>query len=267
MAKKEKNQNPGKEMALSGHLKELRNRILVCVVCLVGTFAVCLYFAPQLVEFLTDMGKAYGYQYVYIAPQELLMQHFSISLLAAVCVTFPVILYEIWAFIRPGLKKRENLIFVLAVLFGLACFCVGVYFAYRIMLPFMLQFLIGVSAGTGISAAITVENYIGFLLTMFIIFGVVFELPVLSVMLTQIGIIKVAWMKKARRVMIVVMFFIGAVITPPDVVSQVMVAVPMIGLYELSILLSSLLLKFRKPKEDKSGGDDKEDGDAEEPET
>ncbi len=263
MSKKDK-KNPEKEMALSGHLKELRNRILVCVVCLVATFAVCLYFAPKLVEFLTDLGKAYGYQYVYIAPQELLMQHFSISLLAAVCVTFPVILYEIWAFIRPGLKKRENLFFVLAVLFGLVCFCAGVYFAYRIMLPFMLQFLIGVSAGTGISAAITVENYIGFLLTMFIIFGVVFELPVLSVMLTQLGIVKVAWMKKGRRVMIVVMFFVGAVITPPDVVSQVMVAIPMIGLYELSIQISSLLLRFRKPKKDK---DDEEDKSGGEPET
>lgn len=260
---KKKGKNAEKEMALSGHLKELRNRILICVVCLVVTFVVCLTYAPQIVEFLTDMGKDYGYRYVYIAPQELLMQHFSISLLAAVCVTFPVILYQVWAFIRPGLKKKENLLFVLAVIFGLLCFLAGVYFAYRIMLPFMLEFLIGVSMGTDISAAITVGNYIAFLLTMFVIFGLVFELPVVSVLLTQLGILKVAWMRKGTRVMIVVIFFLAAVITPPDVVSQIMVALPMIALYELSILISAVLMKFKRKKkaeeEAEEDGEDKEE--------
>lgn len=256
---KQKGKNAEKEMALSGHLKELRNRIMVCVLCLVVTFVVCLTYAPQIVEFLTDMGKEYGYSYVYIAPQELLMQHFSISLLAAVCVTFPVIVYQVWAFIRPGLKKKENLLFILAVSFGLLCFLAGVYFAYKVMLPFMLQFLIGVSVGTDISAAITVGNYIAFLLTMFVVFGLVFELPVVAVMLTQLGILKVEWMKKGTRVMIVVIFFLAAVITPPDVVSQVMVAVPMIGLYEVSILISAILMKFKKKKTASEGAEDEEE--------
>lgn len=256
---KQKGKNAEKEMALSGHLKELRNRIMVCVLCLVVTFVVCLTYAPQIVEFLTDMGKEYGYSYVYIAPQELLMQYFSISLLAAVCVTFPVIVYQVWAFIRPGLKKKENLLFILAVSFGLLCFLAGVYFAYKVMLPFMLQFLIGVSVGTDISAAITVGNYIAFLLTMFVVFGLVFELPVVAVMLTQLGILKVEWMKKGTRVMIVVIFFLAAVITPPDVVSQVMVAVPMIGLYEVSILISAILMKFKKKKTASEGAEDEEE--------
>lgn len=250
-------------MALSGHLKELRNRVAICVVCLVVAFLVCLNYAPQLVEFLTDMGKAYGYQYIYVAPQELLMQHFSISLLASVCITFPVLLYQIWAFVRPGLKKKENLVFVLAVTFGLVCFLVGVYFAYKIMLPFMLEFLIGVSAGTEIAASITVANYITFLLTMFLIFGIVFELPVLSVILTQLGLVKVEWMKKGRRFVIVIIFFVAAVITPPDIVSQVMVAVPMMGLYEISILICTILMKFRRKK--KKDEDEDEDGETEKP--
>lgn len=264
---KKQGKNAEKEMALSGHLKELRNRILICVVCLVVTFVVCLTYAPQIVEFLTDMGKDYGYHYVYIAPQELLMQHFSIALLAAVCVTLPVTIYQVWAFIRPGLKKRENVLFILAVLFGLLCFLAGVYFAYKIMLPFMLQFLIGVSVGTDISAAITVGNYISFLLTMFVIFGLVFELPVVSVMLTQLGILKVEWMRKGTRVMIVVIFFLAAVITPPDIVSQIMVAIPMIGLYELSILISAVLMKFKRKKKKDEDDEEKEDsGDKEDEE-
>ena len=258
MAKHKKKSSNKDQMALSGHLKELRNRALICVVCLVLAFLVCLNYAPQLVEFLTDMGKNYGYHYIYVAPQELLMQHFSISLLAAVCVTLPVLLYQIWAFIRPGLRQKENALFLLALVFGLACFLVGVFFAYKVMLPFMLEVLIGVTAGTEIAASITVANYITFLLTMFMIFGVVFELPVLSVMLTQLGLLKVEWMKKGRRVIIVVIFFVAALITPPDIVSQIMVALPMMALYEMSIIICSVLIKLRR--ENKKA---EEDGEAE----
>ena len=258
MSKKKKT-SKGKDMALSGHLKELRNRLLICLAFLIVAFLVCLFYAADLVKLLTDIGEAYGYQYVFIAPQELLMQYFSVALIGSICVTLPIILYQLWAFIRPGLEKRENLFFVLAVLFGLAFFAVGVYFAYRIMLPFMLEFLIGVNAGTTITATISVQNYISFLLTIFLIFGAVFELPVLSVLLTQLGLIKVAWMKKGRRVVIVVMFFLAAVITPPDVVSQIMVAFPMIGLYELSIVICSILMKLKKRKK-KDEDDEDEDG-------
>lgn len=233
-------------MPLSGHLRELRNRLVICIICLIVFFLVGLHFAPDLVKILTDIGEIYGYTYVYIAPQELLMQYFSIALLAGVCISFPVILYHIWAFVRPGLRKNENFLFLSAMLFGLVCFVVGVLFAYKIMLPFMLRFLIDISKGSDITASISVQNYITFLLTIFMIFGIVFELPVVSVLLTQMGLLKVEWMKKGRRVIIVVIFFVAAVITPPDIVSQIMVAIPMIGLYELSIIICSLLLKVKR---------------------
>ena len=252
----EKRKEPqGKTMALSGHLRELRNRLLVCVVCVVAVFMVCLAFAADIVELLTDIGRAYGYRYVYIAPQELLMEHFSVSLVAAVCVALPMILYQIWAFIRPGLEFKENLFLALAIVFGLVCFVGGVYFAYKLMLPFMLEFLIGIKAGTGIAASISVHNYISFLLTIFVIFGVVFELPVLSVLLTQLGLVKVGWMKKARKVTVVVIFFVAAIITPPDIVSQIMVAIPMLLLYEFSIFLCWLLMKLRRRGETEKEAD------------
>ncbi len=235
-----------KNMTLSGHLRELRNRVVVCLVCLVICFLAALHFAPDIIDFLTDLGKEYGYTYVYIAPQELLMQYFSVALLAGVCVTLPLILYQIWAFVQPGLKKNENILFLAAMISGLLCFALGIFFAYKIMLPFMLYFLIDISKGSGITASISVQNYMSFLLTIFVIFGIVFELPVVSVLLTQMGLLKVKWMKTGRRFVIVLIFFIAAVITPPDIVSQIMVAVPMIGLYELSILISALLLRLRR---------------------
>ncbi len=233
-------------MTLTGHLRELRNRLVICIVCLVGSSLVGLHYAPQLVDMLTDIGKDYGYTYVFIAPQELLMQYFSIALLAGVCITFPVILYHIWAFVQPGLQKHENALFLSAIFFGLLCFIAGIVFAYKIMLPFMLHFLIGISAGSEITASISVQNYITFLLTIFMIFGIVFELPVISVLLTQMRLLKVEWMKKGRRVIIIVIFIVAALITPPDIVSQIMVGIPMVGLYEISIVICSILMKFRK---------------------
>lgn len=244
--KKRKEQQPGGTMTLTGHLKELRNRIVICVVFLVISFLVGLHFAPDIVSVLTDIGKQYGYSYIYISPQELLLQYFSVALLAGVIITLPLILYQIWAFVQPGLKRNENGLFLTALISGLICFVLGVLFAYKLMLPFMLRFLIEISAGSEIHASVTVGNYMAFLLTIFMIFGIIFELPVVTVLLTQMGLLRVEWMKKGRKFIIVLIFFVAAVITPPDIVSQVMVAVPMLGLYELSIVICTILLKLRK---------------------
>ena len=177
--------------------------------------------------------------------------YFFVAFIAAICVTFPLLFYQIWAFVSPGLKKNENLFFLCAMIFGLICFGIGVFFAYRLMLPFMLHFLSTLSEGSGVEAAISVQNYISFLMTIFVIFGAVFELPVLSFLLTQMGLLKVEWMKKARKAMIVVIFFVAAVITPPDIISQISVALPMIVLYELSILICTAGQKLKKRAERK----------------
>ncbi len=234
-------------MSLSGHLKELRDRSLICLLVLAAGFALCLSYAPALVTLLTDMGLRYGYVYVYIAPQELLMVYLSIALTGGLVLAFPLIAYHIYAFCSPGLTRREKSFMLGTLFFGTLCFCGGVLFAYGLMLPFMLRFLIQFSAQVSVSASISIQQYVSFLLTVFVVFGAVFELPVISVLLTVLGVLKAAWMVKGRRVMIVVIFLLAAVITPPDVVSQVMVAVPMIGLYELSILLSRLFGRKKRP--------------------
>ena len=238
--KSEKTGNPEGSMSLSGHLKELRNRIVICLLVLLVGFAGCLGLAPRLVTMLTDMGEAYHYVYVYIAPQELLMVYISLALTGAVVVAFPFIGYHAYAFCGPGLKQKEKGFMLGTLFFGTVCFCVGVLFAYYLSVPFMLRFLIQFSADVSVSASISIQQYVNFLITVFLIFGVVFELPVLSVLLTMLGILRAEWMAKGRKVMLVLIFFIAAVITPPDIVSQIMVAVPMIGLYELSIFLSRL---------------------------
>ena len=129
-------------------------------------------------------------------------------------------------------------------------FVVGVAFARYISLPFVLRFLIQFTGEVDVAASISIQQYVGFLLTIFVVFGLVFELPVVSVLLTGLGLIRAEWLKAGRKIMIVIIFVLAAIITPPDVVSQIMVAVPMILLYELSIALSSLVGRRRKDAED-----------------
>lgn len=244
------------EMSLSGHLTELRNRIIVIIVVLVIAMIVGLHFAQDIITVLLNIGRDRGYQFVYIAPQEMLIQYFSLSIIFACLIGLPLIFYEAYAFMSPGLKHTEKIFTLLALIFGIVFGFLGILFAYKILIPFMLYFLLDMSSGVGVTASISVGNYISFLMTIFIIFAVIFEFPVVSVLLTQLGIIKVQWMRKARKIMIVVIFFMAAVVTPPDIVSQIMVALPMLLLYELSIILCTVFGVFRRKEKMKIAEDE-----------
>jgi len=236
-------------MPLSGHLRELRKRLVIVAIVLFAFVLISLRFAPQIVTVLTDMGSGYGYQFVYLAPQELLLVYLNIALICGCVLTLPVFVYHAYGFCSPGLEKKEQTFAKLALVGGTGCFLLGVAFARYVSLPFMLSFLIQFTSQVDVSASISIDQYVSFLLTVFIIFGCVFELPVVTVLLTALGIIKADWLAKGRKVMIVVIFFIAAVITPPDIVSQIMVALPIVLLYQISILLSRLVEKRKKQDE------------------
>ena len=259
-SKKKANKNG--EMSLSGHLKELRNRIIVVLVVLIVGMVACFSYSDPIVGILTSIGTKCGYEFIQIRPQEVLMVYFSMSLLCGFLIALPLTAYEVFAFCSPGMKKKEKRFLGLALTFGLLFFVFGVYFAYKITLPFMLGFLIKFGGETIVSA-ISIQEYVSFVLLVFVIFGVIFELPVISVLLTGLGLIKPDWIIKARKPMIVVIFIIAAVITPPDIVSQIMVAIPIVGLYELSILLSKFVYRLKRKKSD---SDDEDDDDEDEDE-
>lgn len=255
--KKKPEASPDGSMSLSGHLKELRNRVLVCVVVLVLGFCVCLAFAPKLVTVFTDMGRDYDYVFVYLAPQELLMEYFSIAFIGSLVISFPVLAYHIYAFCSPGLTGKERSYIQLGLFAGTLFFLLGVTFARLISVPFMLRFLISFTGEVDVSASISIQQYISFLITVFLIFGIVFEMPVVTVVLTALGILRAEWLAKARKFMIVGIFFLAAVITPPDVISQILIAVPMLLLYELSIVLCRIVGKRRRAA--KEAEDDEDD--------
>lgn len=241
------------EMALSGHLKELRNRIIICIVALFFGLLICFNWSGTIVNLLTSLGASLGYEFIAIAPQELFMQYIRIALIGSVCICIPILAYQVWAFMQPGLKKEESFLFIISMIGGFGFFVLGVLFAYKIAMPFMLYFFINVGIGTNVVTSISIANYISFLFSIFITFGIVFEMPMVSIILTQLGILKPEFMVKSRSVVIVLIFIVAAIITPPDVVSQTMVALPMILLYEISIVFCKLFRKKLIRKQDSEG--------------
>ena len=127
--KKKPEASPDGSMSVSGHLKELRNRVLICVIVFLVGFMACLGIAPQLVTIFTDMGKDYGYVFTYLAPQELLMQQFSLAFVGSLIITFPVIAYHVYAFCSPGLKKKERSYVKTGLVAGSVFFVLGVLYA------------------------------------------------------------------------------------------------------------------------------------------
>ena len=148
----------------------------------------------------------------------------------------------------------------LVILLGLALFVVGVMFAYKLMMPFMLRFLsTGIEGADYIQTTTSIESYVSLCLTMFIIFGCVFEMPLVTIILSKMGIANPEILKKGRGVAIVLIFFIAAVVTPPDIVSQCMVAIPMVLLYFVSIFLSGIFYKPRSESEDEEDAEEEDE--------
>lgn len=233
-------------MGVVDHIREFRNRLFVIVIVFVIAMVVCLKYASPIVEIL-QVPSSGLYSFIYISPQELFYQYIKVSLIGGVVVAAPVILYELLAFASPGLRPTEKTFIRIILGLGLVFFLLGVLFAYEILLPFMLKFFISINNNSGIEAQISIEKYLSLCLSILSMMGVVFEMPVLTILLTQMGFLKPEWLRKSRRIVIVACFVIGAIITPPDIVSQVMVAIPMMGLFEISILFSSIVRR-RKDK-------------------
>lgn len=247
--------DPEGNMTLGGHLKELRNRVVICAVIYIVAAVGFLTIADQLINFLTAMADGV-YNFISIDPQEKLIQYFRVALIAALIVTIPFIAYHVYAFAKPGLKKSESFFFGLVLVMGLGLFVVGVMFAYFISLPFMLNFMGTLEGADYIVQTTSIASYVSFCITIFLIFGAVFEMPLIVIILSRMGIVSPDLMRKARGVMIVLIFFVAAVITPPDIVSQTMVALPMCLLYVISTALCKVF--YKKPMAD---DDEEEDAD------
>lgn len=246
------------DMSLVGHLTEIRNRIAICVFALVAAFFACFACIKPLANRVLKMGLEGGFQYVYLTPSELLTSYLKLSLIMSVVIVSPVLIYQIWAFAAPALTRREKKAIRPALAGGMIFFFMGAAFSYLVALPFMIQFLVNYNQSEFIGSAVSVASYLDFMLGMILTFGIVFEEPMLAFVLSSLGILSPELLRKIRQYAIPVIFVIAAIITPPDAVSQLMIAFPMIALYELSIVISSVVCKRRRQRDSMEEDEDDE---------
>lgn len=253
-------QTPGGEaseekMTLLHHLTELRTRLVRCAVVLVAAFAVCSTRAQWLTEQLLHISD--GFSFIYISPSELLLCYLKVALVGAIVIACPVLLMEIWKFLCPGLTHKEKAAVTASLCSGLVLFVLGVLFCCGVMLPVSLKFLADLGTGSEIAAAVSVANYIGFTLTMMVVFGLVFEMPIVMIALTAVGMINPMKLRKQRKYVILVIFVLAAVLTPPDVTTQVLLGLPMIALFEISSVVSGVIfrrkLRAEQAEEEQAG--------------
>lgn len=247
--RKEKKRRREEGESIVGHLTELRSRLFVVVIVFLALSFGAFAFVQRITEIMLQMGKDAGFNFVYLAPSEVLVADFKVSLIIALVIDLPVILFEIWAFTAPALTKKEKLVVSLCLIAGLLFFLIGCVFCYLVAMPMMVNFLSGYNTSAIVTSSISFQNYLNFVVSMILTFGLVFEMPILAMLLSQFGILKPAFMIRVRKYAILVIFIIAAIITPPDVVSQIMIGVPMIGLYELSILVCRLTYRQKREKE------------------
>ena len=231
------------EMNLFGHLNELRKRLTIMVVVTFVAAAVLFTKAEFVLDYFLAINP--GMELVFIAPSELLVVYVQISLIMALVVCSPVNFYEIWAFVEKGLYRKEKIYISITLVFGVIFFVGGVAFAYFTVLPTTLKFFMRIAV-SDVASMISIKSYISFINTMLLCFGAVFEMPVIVFLLSKLEILKPEFLKKNRGLFIVAIFVLAAVITPPDVVSQIMLAVPMVLLFQLSIFICTVVDKTNR---------------------
>ena len=225
---------------LLDHLIELRRRLLWSVVTLGMTFAGCLYFARPIFGFLVQPLIAAGQnRLIYTAVFEAFFVEIKVAFFAALMISFPIIAMQLWLFVAPGLYAKEKRAFLPFLIMTPFLFMTGAALAYYVAMPLALHYLLGYQGDIGgiqQTALPGVGNYLDFSTRFIFGFGVAFLLPVLLMLLERAGLVTRRQLKRGRRYAIVVAFVIAAVLTPPDVISQLLLAVPLVALYEVSLL-------------------------------
>ena len=230
----------GSEAPLLEHLTELRKRLIHSSIALVVLMVICFLFAGQIFDILlnpyrsiyTDPGEM---ELIYTAPQEFFFTQVNLAVFGAVFIGFPYLATQIYGFVSPGLYKHERKALVPYLIATPVFFLLGAAMVYFVVLPMALNFFAGMQTEE-IKLLARVSEYLGLAMTLILAFGVCFQLPVVLTLLAQLDLVNVDQLKKGRRYAIVGILLIAAFITPPDPISQIGLAVPMYGLYELAIL-------------------------------
>jgi len=240
------------EGTLISHLLELRDRLLRALIAIVVVLVPCAFYsnelftliAQPLIDQLPENSSLIATSV--ISP---FMTPFKLSFFVALFVAIPYVLYQIWAFVAPGLYRHEKRFAVPLLLSSILLFYIGVVFAYLFVFPVMFEFF-AATTPKGVRMMTDINSYLDFVLTMFFCFGVAFEVPVVVVLLVLTNLVKVEKLKESRGYVLIAIFVIAAILTPPDAVSQCIMAIPMYLLYEGGIIMARIMQGMRRKDAD-----------------
>ena len=250
---KKKAQTPPEEENFISHLTELRDRVIRSLLVILILFGACFYVAPELMKFLAQPlqhALPPGSHAVFIAGEGAFFTLTKMSLLAAVLLSLPWVLYQAWACVSPGLYAHERRFVGPLIILSVVFLLVGIGFAYSFVLPVAYKFFFSFAEKTGADVMQDLQRYWDFTLSIFFGFGLAFQVPVVEMLMIKLGMVSVDDLRQARRYVLVGAFVVAAVLTPPDVLSQFMLAIPLMLLYELGIFLGGFLSAHSQAPED-----------------
>ncbi|MBX7145891.1 MAG: twin-arginine translocase subunit TatC [Alphaproteobacteria bacterium] len=249
------NPDQTKVMPLLDHLIELRKRLLYSCGAFFIAFFLCFHFAQDIFDFLARplaiiLLNETGRRFIYTDLTEVFFTQLKVAFFGAACLSFPIFATQLWKFVAPGLYKHEKMAFLPFLMAAPIMFIIGASVLYYILLPVAWQFFLGfqVKAGTGtlpIELEAKVGEYISLVMKLIFAFGLCFQLPVLLVLMAKVGLISWQTLAKKRRYAIIIIFVVAAIVTPPDPISQISLAIPIILLYEISIWCAYFIQKNR----------------------
>lgn len=243
--------NDAADTPLLYHLRDLRKRLVHILIAVAVCLCVCLYFAKDLYHILAiPMLKVLPAQSSFITthPIEAWLTYFKTGLLAAVFLATPVIFFELWEFISPGLYKNEKKFTLLFVSFSTLLFICGALFGYYVIFPWGYEYFVGFLDGADARFLPSMKEYFGFSCRLLLAFGIIFELPLLVFLMAVSKIVPLKTLFGIQKYVIVVAFIVAAILTPPDVITQIFLAIPLILLYQIGLLAAWFVLRLsRKP--------------------
>jgi sec-independent protein translocase protein TatC len=263
----------GHKMPLLDHLVELRSRLLKSVIALLLAFLACFFFAEEIYAFLTEplavilRERREDPRMIFTALTEVFFTYVKVAFFAAAFITCPVFLTQLWLFVAPGLYKKEQKALAPFLVATPVLFFIGGALVYYVIFPLAAEFLIGFSevpsgeGQLGVELEAKVSEYLSLIMSLIFAFGLCFQLPVIMTLLAKVGLATSAGMAAKRKYAVVAVFVAAAVLTPPDPVSQISLAIPIILLYEISIYMAKLV--ERKRARDEAAEEDVDDDDSE----
>lgn len=225
-----------KEMSLIEHLTELRSRLIKAILAIIIFSLLAYFFSEELLEYLTEpVGEL-----IFLSPAEAFLTYIKVSIIFGVLASLPIVFYQFWKFLLPALRKNEKKFFYILLPSSLFLFYGGILFCFYVVLPLGIRFLLNFG-GPHLEPMISLGAYISFLLALLIPFGMIFELPLILNLMVKLKILSVKRIVAARKYVIILIFVVGAILTPPDIITQVLLALPLILLFEASILVAKII--------------------------